>query len=97
MRESAVEKSLVEAVQAEGGRAFKLVSPGAAGIPDRLVLRRVPPEHQALVQRYVKLVEVKAPGAKLRPLQEWLRRDIQSIGHCSEVVDSKEAIRELLS
>lgn len=96
MRESAVESALVKETEALGGRALKFVSPGMAGVADRLLLLPVPPEHRAIVQRYVKLVEVKAPGKPLRPLQQWFQRDVQSLGHCCALVDSQAAVRELL-
>jgi hypothetical protein len=97
MRESDLERALVQATEARGGRAFKFVSPGMAGVADRLLLRPVPPEHREIVQRYIKLVEVKAPGKQLRPLQQWFQREVQGLGHCCVVVDSREAVRELLA
>lgn len=96
MRESAVESALVRETEARGGRALKFVSPGMGGVADRLLLRPVPPEHREIVQRYVKLVEIKAPGKQLRPLQQWFQREVQSLGHCCAVVDSREAVRALL-
>lgn len=38
MREKEIEKFLVDGVRKMGGVAFKLVSPGNAGVPDRLVV-----------------------------------------------------------
>ena len=38
MRESTIEKHLVKVVRESGGLAIKLVSPGWAGAPDRLIL-----------------------------------------------------------
>ena len=37
MRERDVERKLVRAVRDSGGLALKFVSPGMAGVPDRLV------------------------------------------------------------
>lgn len=37
MRESEIERILVEEVRKLGGRAYKWVSPGNAGVPDRIV------------------------------------------------------------
>lgn len=37
MKESELERILVEEVRKEGGRAYKWVSPGNDGVPDRIV------------------------------------------------------------
>lgn len=58
--EKDLERKLVKAVRDSGGLALKFVSPGMAGVPDRLLLF---PEGR------VAFVEVKAPGEKPRPLQ----------------------------
>ena len=60
MREKQIEQKLVKAVKAEGGMCPKLISPGTDGMPDRLVM---------LPKARIGFVEVKAPGAKPRPLQ----------------------------
>ena len=60
MREKAIEGKLVQMVKATGGIAPKFVSPGFAGMPDRIVL---------LPDGHIGFVEVKAPGEKPRPLQ----------------------------
>lgn len=59
MRETRVEAHLRAAVTGLGGLCFKL-APTTAGLPDRLV---VWPDGR------VRLVEVKAPGGRLRPIQ----------------------------
>ena len=61
MREKTLERKLAEAVKAMGGIAPKFVSPGFAGMPDRLVL---------LPDGKSGFVEVKRLGEKPRPLQE---------------------------
>ena len=40
MREREVEKALTKEVKKRGGIAFKFVSPGMAGVPDRLILMK---------------------------------------------------------
>lgn len=61
MRENVIERQLVMAVKKMGGMAVKFVSPGLDGVPDRIVL---------LPDKKMAFVELKAPGKKLRPLQE---------------------------
>ena len=46
MNEKLIERKLVTAVKARGGIAPKFVSPGYAGMPDRLVL--LPARHEML-------------------------------------------------
>ena len=60
MLEKVLERKLVRAVRNSGGLALKFVSPGMAGVPDRLLL--FPGGRMAFC-------ELKAPGEKLRPLQ----------------------------
>ena len=53
MRESELEARLVRGVKAAGGVAYKFVSPGSVGVPDRLVV---------LPGGKVVFVELKAEG-----------------------------------
>ena len=65
MREKQVEAKLVRAVREAGGMCPKLVSPGLAGMPDRLLL---------LPGCRIGFVEVKAPGERPRTLTRRFRR-----------------------
>ncbi len=75
-RESNLEKKRKAQVEEQGGLYFK--QKGLPGVPDRLVLMPVPPEHQELVSRYVRFEELKSSVGKLSPIQErvigWLRK-----------------------
>lgn len=71
MTEKKVEQSLRNAVHRRGGLALKFVSPGMAGVPDRLVL---------MSGRHCAFVELKAPGKYLRPLQVRRKRQLESLG-----------------
>ena len=53
------------------GLALKFTSPGNVGVPDRIILRPIPEEHREIVARYVEFVEVKRPGERPRPKQQW--------------------------
>lgn len=96
MTEARLERYLVESVKVSGGLAFKWVSPGTAGVMDRLVLLPVPPRHRAIVNRYLKLVELKAPGKKPSPLQVRMANKIAELGYHVVVVDSKEKADEVV-
>ena len=60
MRESDIERRLVQGVKKLDGRAYKFVSPGNIGVPDRLV---------GLPGGVVLFVEEKAPDGRLYPHQ----------------------------
>ena len=87
MREKQIEKKLVKAVKAEGGMCPKLVSPGTDGMPDRLVM---------LPKARIGFVEVKAPGAKPRPLQERRHKQLRDLGFHVSVLDDPEQIPGIL-
>jgi len=87
MREKTVEAKLVRAVKAAGGICPKLVCPGMAGMPDRLVL---------LPDGKLGFVEVKAPGEKPRPLQTARHRILEWLGYRVYVLDNPEEIRGII-
>lgn len=88
--EKDIERKFVEGIRAKGGRAYKFVSPGTAGVTDRIVLLPVPPEHQDIVQRYVKFVELKRPGAKPGPLQNRFISQVRELGHYARWIDRED-------
>ena len=88
MRERNLERRLVKAVKNMGGLAMKFVSPGMAGVPDRLVL---------LPGGKMAFVEMKAPGEKPKPLQRLRHAQIRDLGFRVYMVDSVEQIGEILS
>lgn len=88
MLESEVEKYLCRRVKNDlHGRAFKFVSPGFNGVPDRIVL--VP-----LGRIY--FAETKAPGKKLRKLQDWVTGIIQDLGFEVWCLDTKPKVDEFI-
>jgi hypothetical protein len=88
MREKQIEAALVRQVRAAGGLALKLISPGWAGIPDRLIL---------LTGGRLLFVEVKAPGQKPRPLQLKRAAQLQALGFRVITVAATEAIQEVFA
>ena len=87
MIEKQVEQALRKAVRDRGGLALKFVSPGLAGVPDRIVL---------MPNRCAAFVELKAPGKTLRPLQRRRREQLERLGFRVFVVDGVEQIGGVL-
>ena len=83
MREKELEHMLFKAVRDSGGLAMKLVSPGLAGVPDRLVL---------FMGGRMAFCEVKAPGEKPRPLQVYRMEQLRKLGFKVFVIDDVNQI-----
>ncbi|MEN3259069.1 VRR-NUC domain-containing protein [Sodalis endosymbiont of Spalangia cameroni] len=80
LREKAIEQQLIRAVKAAGGIAYKFVSPGRLGVPDRLVV---------LPGGRVLFVECKAPGQKARSSQRREHDRLRALGCEVMILDSK--------
>ena len=87
MLEKEIEKSLVKAIKARGGCAYKFTSPGTSGMPDRLVLM---PGGRCC------FVEVKAPGKRPRPLQLKRHEHLRALGFKVYVIDDKSQISSVI-
>jgi hypothetical protein len=83
MRERDIEAHLRVRVKALGGTAYKFVSPGHAGVADRIV---------CLPGGVVWFVEVKAPGGRLSPLQMLFGRRMDELGMNYRVIWSREDV-----
>ena len=84
MRESEVENYLKKAVKNElKGLALKFISPGFNGAPDRIVL---------IPMGRIYFVETKAPGKKMRKLQEYVCSLIKQLGFTVLTIDTKEKV-----
>lgn len=66
-----IERKLVQKLKEQGCKALKYSNPNEAGYPDRLVLT---PKGTAF------WVEVKQPGAYLRPLQKVRKAELERMG-----------------
>lgn len=80
-----IERQFCAAVKRLGGIARKFVSPGCAGVPDRLAF---------LPGGHLVLVELKRPGQIPRPLQVLRINELRRLGFDVRVLDSKEAVRD---
>ncbi|MGI6349899.1 MAG: VRR-NUC domain-containing protein [Eubacteriales bacterium] len=87
MTEKQIESYLRDEVKKAGGIAYKFVSPGNAGVPDRLV---VMPGGKIL------FVELKAPTGKPTTLQELQMHRLAALGAEVFIIRGKEQIDELI-
>lgn len=79
MLERDLEKKYCSLIRDQGGFPLKFVSPGFAGVPDRIILW---PGGVAT------FAEIKKPGERLRPLQEKRKAQFEKLGFTVEVIDS---------
>lgn len=77
MRESEIEKILVREVKKLGGKAYKWVSPGNDGVPDRIVV---------FPNRMPVFVELKTDTGKLSALQKVQCKKLLDLGQKVEIV-----------
>lgn len=87
MTEKNIEQYLVRKVRETGGKAYKFVSPGNAGVPDRLVI---------FPSGKVIFVELKAPGKAPTNLQKAKHRELEKLKQRVFVIDSKEKVDTVL-
>ena len=87
MTEKNIEQYLVRKVRETGGKAYKFVSPGNAGVPDRLLI---------LPSGKVIFVELKAPGKVPTNLQKAKHRELEKLKQRVFVIDSKEKVDTVL-
>lgn len=88
LSEKNVESYLRIKVRQMGGKAYKFVSPGNAGVPDRLV---VIPGCEMF------FVELKATRGKTTKLQDARIAELDRLGQTVFIADSKEGIDEILA
>lgn len=86
--EKDIEAYLRGRVKELGGVAFKFVSPGNDGVPDRLI---------ALPGNHIIFVETKAPGKKSTPTQRKQQARLRALG-CTVYadIDSKDKVDQVI-
>jgi hypothetical protein len=87
VRETKVEKALVDGVELRGGVCLKWTSPGRKGAPDRIVL--MPGAH-------VVFVETKAPDGVLKSWQGRFHTMLRWLGFRVEVLWTLEQVADFL-
>ncbi len=88
MKESELERKFRIMVQKAGGRAYKFVSPGNDGVPDRLVV---------LPGGRIGFVELKRKGGAPGKQQQYRMKELEDMGCFTAVVDDLEKAEEVLA
>nr|DAR26348.1 MAG TPA: Nuclease [Caudoviricetes sp.] len=88
MLEKEIEKFLVREVKKLGGISFKFISPGNAGVPDRIVILPI---------GKVIFVELKTDKGKLTKLQEVQIKKISDLGADARVLRGIEGVKEFIN
>lgn len=87
MLEKEIEKKLVDGIRRLGGRAYKWVSPGSNGVPDRII---VMPGGRIL------FVELKTSTGVVSKLQKMQIRMLSQMGCDVRVVFGMDGVQDLL-
>lgn len=87
MLEREVEKKLVDGVRRMGGRAYKFVSPGNDGVPDRIVV---------LPDTAPMFVELKTESGKLSSLQKVQITRLEKLGQNVRVLYGSKDVENFL-
>ena len=87
--EKQVEQYLCQCVRRVGGKAYKWVSPGCCGVPDRIIF---------LPGGVIVLVELKAPGKRfnLSKAQKLETHRIEEMGTCVYILSTKEEVDKFM-
>lgn len=87
MTEREIEKKLVDGVRKLGGRAYKFVSPGNDGVPDRIVvLPGISPV----------FVELKTETGRLSSLQNVQIKKLKDLGQDVRILYGLEDVKRFL-
>ncbi len=88
MKESQMERRLVEGVKRLGGMCLKFVSPGTLGVPDRIIIT---------AKGRVIFVELKTETGRLTKIQRYVIGEMQKRGADARVVKGIDEVKELLA
>ena len=88
MKESQIERRLVEGVKRLGGMCLKFDSPGTLGVPDRIIIT---------AKGRVIFVELKTETGRLTKIQRYVIGEMQKRGADARVVKGIDEVKELLA
>ena len=87
LSESQLEEKLCKKIKELGGMALKFISPGRAGVPDRIIL---------MPCRKIYFVEMKSLRGEINPIQEYVVEKFKNLGFEVKILNSDEKIKNFL-
>ena len=88
MKESQIERRLVEGVKRLGGMCLKFVSPGTLGVPDRIIIT---------AKGRVISVELTTETGRLTKIQWYVIGEMKKRGADARLVKGIDEVKELLA
>ena len=88
MKESQIERRLVEGMKRLGGMCLKFVSPGTLGVPDRIIIT---------AKGRIIFVELKTETGRLAKIQRYTIGEMQKRGADVRVVKGIDEVKALLA
>lgn len=87
MKETKLEQYLVKEIKKENGLCLKWMSPGAKGVPDRIII---------MPGGKTYFVEMKQVSGRIDPLQKYVHKQFTQRGHKVYVLWTKEQVNEFV-
>ena len=87
LKETSIEKALVQKVKSLDGICIKLTSPSMVGLPDRIIL---------MPKEKIGFVELKVKGKKPRAIQLKRINKLRALGFKVFVLDDKKNIEKVI-
>ena len=87
LSESQLEENLCKKIKKLGGMALKFMSPGRAGVPDRIIL---------MPGGKIYFVEMKSSNGPVNPIQEYIFEKFEELGFKVHILNSEQTIENFL-
>lgn len=88
MNENQIERRLVEGIKKQGGMCMKFVSPGTAGVPDRIIITAT---------GKILFVELKTETGHLSKIQMYTIGEMKKRGADVRVIKGLDEVKMLLA
>ncbi len=88
MNENQIERCLVEGIKKQGGMCMKFVSPGTAGVPDRIIITTT---------GKIIFVELKTETGRLSKIQMYIIGEMKKRGADVRVIKGLDEVKMLLA
>lgn len=87
LSESQLEEKFCKKIKKIGGMALKFMSPGRAGVPDRIIL---------MPGGKIYFVEMKSSNGPVNPIQEYIFEKFEELGFKVHILNSENSVKKFL-